>query len=50
MALETQAAAVSQVNLDEEMANIIILQNAYAASARLTAAISAMMDELLDIV
>ena len=50
MALETQAAAVSQVNLDEEMANIIILQNAYAASARLTAAISAMMDELLEMV
>lgn len=50
IALETQAAAVSQVNLDEEIANLIILQNAYAASARLTAAISAMMDELLEMV
>lgn len=46
-ALVNQAASVSQVNLDEEMANIIILQNAYAAAARVTTTASEMLDTLL---
>jgi flagellar hook-associated protein 1 FlgK len=50
IALDTQVAEVSQVNLDEELANIIVLQNAYAASARVTAAVSEMIDTLLEIV
>ena len=48
--LENQAASISQVNLDEELANIIVLQNAYAASARVTTAISELLDTLLDAV
>ena len=48
-ALETQSAAISDVNLDEELANLVMLQNAYGASARLTATISEMMDLLLEI-
>ncbi|MDH3474923.1 MAG: flagellar hook-associated protein FlgK [Rhodospirillales bacterium] len=50
LALETQAAAISQVNLDEELASLVIIQNAYAASARLTTTISEMLDILLEIV
>jgi flagellar hook-associated protein 1 FlgK len=32
--LKTKAASISAVNLDEETANMVLLQNAYAASAR----------------
>lgn len=49
IALETQHANLSQVNLDEELANLVILQNAYSATARLTTTITEMMDELLSI-
>ncbi len=49
MALENQIATISAVNLDEELANIIVLQNAYAASAKITSAISQMLDTLLKI-
>lgn len=49
IALETRAASVSQVNLDEELSQLILLQNAYSASARLTSVIAAMMDELIQI-
>ncbi len=48
-ALEVQSAAISDVNLDEELANLVVLQNAYGASARLTTTIAEMMDELLGI-
>jgi len=48
-ALESQIAAISQVNLDEELANIIVLQNAYAASARLTSVISDMLEILIEL-
>ena len=48
-ALETQSAAISDVNLDEELANLVMLQNAYGASARLTTTITEMMDLLLEI-
>lgn len=50
VSLENQVADVSQVNLDEELANIIVLQNAYSASARVTAAVSDMIDTLLKMV
>ena len=50
VALENQIATISAVNLDEELANIIVLQNAYAASAKMTSAISQMLDTLLKIV
>lgn len=49
-ALTNQAAGVSQVNIDEEMSNIIILQNAYQAAARMTTAITEMMDILMNAV
>ncbi len=49
-ALTTQAAGISQVNIDEEMSNIIILQNAYQAAARITTAITEMMDILMNAV
>ena len=35
------------VNIDEEMANLIVVQNAYAAAARAVTAASEMFDELL---
>jgi flagellar hook-associated protein 1 FlgK len=44
--LEFQAAATSGVNLDEELSNMILLQNAYQASARVMQ-IAAEMLELL---
>ncbi|MFQ5971725.1 MAG: flagellar hook-associated protein FlgK [Alphaproteobacteria bacterium] len=49
VALESRAKSVSQVNIDEEMANIMILQNAYTASARLTTTVGEMMDVLLEV-
>ncbi len=50
LALENQAASLSQVNLDEELANIVVLQNTYAASARITTVVSELLDELLNAV
>jgi flagellar hook-associated protein 1 FlgK len=49
LTLENQVASISQVNLDEELANIILLQNAYSASARLTTVIAEMLDTLIQI-
>jgi len=49
LALETQSAALSEVNIDEEMAQIMILQNAYQAAARVTTTVTQMMDTLLSI-
>ncbi len=49
-ALEQRAADASGVNIDEEMANLVQLQQAYAASARMIAATSDLFDELLDMV
>lgn len=48
--LENKAASISGVNLDEEMANIILLENAYAASARVITTTQRMMELLEDIV
>ena len=39
----------SGVNLDEELANMILFQNAFNASARIVAATRDMFDELLSI-
>ncbi len=41
-----KASAVSGVNVDEEMANLVVYQNAYAASARLVSVVSEMFDTL----
>ncbi len=49
-ALTTRAANLSQVNIDEEMSTLMILQNAYQASARVTQTVSDMMDTLIGII
>lgn len=49
-ALVTRAANISQVNIDEEMSSLMILQNAYQASARVTQVVSEMMDTLIGII
>ncbi len=49
VALENQIASLSAVNLDEELANIVVLQNSYAASARMTSVISELLDILIDL-
>ncbi len=46
--LESQLLDESGVNLDEEMSNMIIIQNAYAAAARTVQAVNRMFDELLN--
>lgn len=47
--LEMRAAEVEGVDLDEEMANMTIFQNAYGASAKVMDAVSQMMDVLLSL-
>ena len=42
-----QASKVSGVNLDTELANTVIYQNAYSASARIVTVYGTMMDALL---
>lgn len=49
-ALKSSLMSVSGVNMDEEMANLIIFQNAYNASARLITTAREMYDTLLSIV
>jgi flagellar hook-associated protein 1 FlgK len=44
--LHEKTTAISGVNLDEEMANMIILENAYAAAARVISTTSEMFDML----
>ena len=46
--LSNKTQSVSGVNLDEEMANMIVLENAYAASARVIAVTSELFDILTD--
>lgn len=41
--------SISGVNVDEELANMVQLQNNYAAAAKVIASISAMFDKLLEI-
>jgi flagellar hook-associated protein 1 FlgK len=47
--LQFRADSASGVNLDEEMANLVTLQNAYAASARLITTVTEMFDMLMSI-
>lgn len=47
--LQAKTRATSGVNLDEEMAYMIILESAYAASARVITTTSELFDELLNI-
>jgi flagellar hook-associated protein 1 FlgK len=47
--LQHKAAAISAVNLDEETANMVMLQNAYAASARVVSTTAALFDVLMNI-
>jgi flagellar hook-associated protein 1 FlgK len=44
--LEFRNAAISGVNIDEEMANLVILEQAYNASARVITVANEMLDEL----
>jgi flagellar hook-associated protein 1 FlgK len=46
----TRAQAVSGVNLDQELANTVIYQNAYTASTRVITVVSTMFQELLGII
>jgi flagellar hook-associated protein 1 FlgK len=45
--IQSRFASTSGVNVDEEMANLVQLQNAYAANARVMSAAKDMMDLLL---
>lgn len=47
--LQEKTRSISAVNLDEEMAHMIVLENAYAASARVITTTSQLFDELLNI-
>ncbi len=45
--LSARVASVSGVNMDEELANLILLENAYAATARIVTVTGEMFDTLL---
>ncbi|NKB48452.1 MAG: flagellar hook-associated protein FlgK [Alphaproteobacteria bacterium] len=45
-----RSAAVSDVNIDEEMSTLLVLQNAYQAAARVTQTVSQMMEVLVNII
>jgi flagellar hook-associated protein 1 FlgK len=49
-ALNHKSQSLSGVNVDEELAYMIVLQNAFSASARLIATVDEMFDDLLSIV
>lgn len=48
--LKTRQGQVSGVNIDEELAGLISIQNAYAASSRVVSTVNTMYDELMTIV
>jgi flagellar hook-associated protein 1 FlgK len=48
--LNVRRESVSGVNLDEELANLMIYQQAYTASARMISLVQEMLDELVNIV
>lgn len=48
-ALENKFLSLSGVNVDEELTSMIILQNAFSASARMISTVDQMFDELLNI-
>ena len=47
--LEFRSSSMSGVNMDEELSNLILLQNAYAASARMISTTAEMFDVLINI-
>jgi flagellar hook-associated protein 1 len=49
-ALEARITDISGVNMDEELANMLIYQNAFSASARIITTVREMFDTLLDAV
>ncbi len=48
--LDARNSSVSGVNIDEELANLVVLQQAYNASARVLTTSTNMLDELLNII
>lgn len=48
--LESRASSVSGVNVDEELANLVILEQSFNASARVLTTVSQMFEELLNTV
>ena len=48
--IRAQLGEISGVNLDEELANLIVFQNAYNASARLIRAAEELLDTLINII
>ena len=47
--IESRFSASSGVSVDEELSNLIQVQNAYAANARIVSAVKEMMDLLMRI-
>jgi len=48
--LETRFGQISGVNIDEELAKLISIQNAYAASSRVVNTVNEMLDDLLGLI
>ncbi len=48
--LSQRQSEVSGVNLDEELSNLVVFQNAYNASARILSSVQELFDELLSVV
>ncbi len=48
--LKTRQGQVSGVNIDEELAGLISIQNAYAASSRVVSTVNTMYDDLMSII
>ena len=48
--LERKSQELSGVNIDEELSNLIVLQNSFAASARIITTINRMFEDLLSVV
>lgn len=47
--LETRQADFPGVSIDEELANILTLQNAFSASARVVTTVDEMLDTILQL-
>ena len=47
--LQARFNQVSGVNIDQEMANLLNLQNAYAANARVASTVKEMLDTLMQL-
>ncbi|MCQ8239230.1 hypothetical protein NFI88_00040 [Acetobacteraceae bacterium KSS12] len=46
-ALRSRVSAVSDVSVDKEMANVVALQNAYSANAKVISTVQTMFSALL---